>query len=116
LLPSVFVAPHVKGIDEPNYQPTIIYPANGALTLWGEPATSDQLEALLGAQTARVLTLLHAPRTTRELAAHLHLPESGASYHLSKLREAGLLESQRHGRWVYHARSSRGEALVELFS
>jgi hypothetical protein len=116
LLPSVFTTPHVKGIDAPNYQPTIIYPANGALTLWGEPVTNDQLEALLGAQTARVLTLLHAPRTTRELALHLHLPESGASYHLSKLREAGLLESQRRGRLVYHARSSRGEALVELFA
>ena len=115
LVPSVFVTPKAMGIDWEPWQPTIFYPARGALSLWGEPVTNDQLEGLLGAQTARALTLLHAPRTTRDLALSLKLPQSGASYHVSRLRNAGLLESQRNGREVYHRRSSRGEALIELF-
>jgi hypothetical protein len=116
LVPSVFVTPKVMGIDGTAYQPTMIYPARGALTLWGDPRPSHQLEELLGTQTARVFTLLHAPRTTRDLAQSLSLPESGASYHVTRLRNAGLLESRRSGRQVFHSRSSRGEALVELFA
>ncbi len=115
LIPSVFVTPKTMGIDSEPWQPTLIYPARGALTLWGEPKPGNQLSELLGAQTARVFTLLHAPRTTRDLATSLSVPESGASYHVSRLRNAGLLESNRSGRQVFHRRSSRGEALMELF-
>jgi DNA-binding transcriptional ArsR family regulator len=37
-----------------------------------------------------------------ELAAALGLPESTVSHHLSQLRNAGLVESERRGMNVYH--------------
>ena len=38
------------------------------------------------------------------------------SRHLSKLNQAGLMESSRSGKRVFYRLSQRGQSLIELFS
>ena len=46
-----------------------------------------------------------------EFMEYFGLAQSKASYHLGKLREAGLVSEQRQGRWSYY--SLRHDALSE---
>jgi ArsR family transcriptional regulator len=51
----------------------------------------------------RLLRLLFdEPLCVCELADILGLPQSSASSHLQILRQAGLLESERRGKWIYY--------------
>jgi len=43
------------------------------------------------------------------------LPPGAVSQHLARLKQAGLVESQRAGNRVYYRHTPRGKALVELF-
>ncbi len=47
-----------------------------------------------------------------DLASAVELSESTVSHHLSQLRQAGLVESERRGMNVYHR--PRGESLLAL--
>jgi DNA-binding transcriptional ArsR family regulator len=49
-----------------------------------------------------------------DLAAALQLSESTVSHHVSQLRRAGLVESERRGMNVYHR--PRRDALIALCS
>lgn len=40
----------------------------------------------------------------QDFVAHLHLPQSTVSHHLSLLRAAGLVQSTKKGLWVYYYR------------
>lgn len=46
--------------------------------------------------------LFDEPMCVCELADILGLPQSSASSHLQILRQAGLLESERRGKWIYY--------------
>lgn len=46
--------------------------------------------------------LLSEPITTSELAGRMGIGEPQVSRHLRRLREVGLVTSQREGRMVYH--------------
>lgn len=48
----------------------------------------------------------------QDFVAHLHLPQSTVSHHLSLLRNAGLVQSVKKGLWVYYYRD---EGAVEAF-
>ncbi|MCI0183041.1 MAG: metalloregulator ArsR/SmtB family transcription factor [Acidibacillus sp.] len=48
----------------------------------------------------------------QDFVAHLQLPQSTVSHHLSLLRNAGLVRSVKKGLWVYYYRDERA---VELF-
>ncbi len=48
----------------------------------------------------------------QDFVAHLHLPQSTVSHHLSLLRNAGLVQSVKKGLWVYYYRD---EVVVEAF-
>jgi DNA-binding transcriptional ArsR family regulator len=65
-----------------------------------------RLKALADPTRVKVMSLLFNSSTgeenTSELAAVLKLTESTVSHHLSQLRKAGLVESDRRGMNVYH--------------
>jgi DNA-binding transcriptional ArsR family regulator len=58
-----------------------------------------------------VLTLLAVPRSTGEVATALRLAPATASHHLTTLRDAGLVVSQRVGRRLRYLRTELGEQL-----
>ncbi|WP_255952017.1 ArsR/SmtB family transcription factor [Streptomyces odontomachi] len=114
LLPSVFSWPDVVSGFDPPWQPTVAYPARGIGALWTAPAdhTPEALVRVLGRGRAQVLTVLDEPATTTALAHRLSLAPSSVSAHLSALRAAGLLSTQRHGHQVRYERTALGDALL----
>ena len=65
-----------------------------------------RLKALADPARVKIMSLLFASgageANSGELAAALGLTESTVSHHLSQLRRAGLVESDRRGMNVYH--------------
>ncbi len=116
LMPSAFVWPRLSTILGAPWQPTLAYTPRGVANLWMNepPPVAHALELLLGSGRAAVLLSLEPPSSTVEIARRLGLVASGVSEHLSVLRLAGLVESQRRGRFVYYRLSQTGIALLEL--
>jgi DNA-binding transcriptional ArsR family regulator len=113
LVPTVFPARPFT-VATSYWQPTVMYPARGVGLLWetgGEPP-AEALAAVLGRGRAAVLRALDAPRSTGEVARRLEITPGGASQHLSSLKAAGLVSSNRHGRSVLYARSPLADELV----
>ncbi|ADG78844.1 Transcriptional regulator, ArsR family OS=Tsukamurella paurometabola (strain ATCC 8368 / DSM/ CCUG 35730 / CIP 100753 / JCM 10117 / KCTC 9821 / NBRC 16120/ NCIMB 702349 / NCTC 13040) OX=521096 GN=Tpau_2235 PE=4 SV=1 [Tsukamurella paurometabola] len=74
-----------------------------------------RLKALADPVRVKLLSLLFTcgePCTTGSLAAAVDLTESTVSHHLSQLRTAGFISSQRHGMSMHH--SPRRESLAAL--
>jgi ArsR family transcriptional regulator, arsenate/arsenite/antimonite-responsive transcriptional repressor len=75
-----------------------------------------RLKALADPARVKIMSLLFSSSAGEEnsgdLAAALSLSESTVSHHLTQLRNAGLVESERRGKNVYH-RPHRG-ALAAL--
>jgi hypothetical protein len=113
-VPSVFIWPTVALVTDPQWQPTIIYPARGVGTLWEPPqaVAPHALAGVLGRVRAGVLTALDRPRSTTDLARTLGVSAGGVSQHLGALRAAGLVQSHRVGRVVLYLRSPAGDTLV----
>ncbi|NNE08902.1 MAG: winged helix-turn-helix transcriptional regulator [Gemmatimonadetes bacterium] len=44
-----------------------------------------------------------APRTVTEITEHVHAPQPNVSRHLKALRERGVLETSRKGKWVHYS-------------
>ena len=77
-----------------------------------------RLKALADPVRVKLVSLLFSSELEEEcscdLAASLGLSESTISHHLSHLRRAGLVESERRGMNVYHR--PRRESLIALCS
>ncbi len=118
LMPSAFVWPKLNTILDAPWQPTLAYTPRGVANLWTNepPSAGRSLELLLGKGRAEVLLSLDPPSSTLEIAQRLKLAPSGVSEHLGVLRQAGLVESQRRGRFVYYRLSQTGLALLEVFN
>ncbi|OBB08119.1 transcriptional regulator [Mycobacteriaceae bacterium 1482268.1] len=75
-----------------------------------------RLKALADPVRVKLVSLLFSSQTGEEcscdLAAAVELTESTVSHHLSQLRRAGLVESERRGMNVYHR--PRRESLIAL--
>jgi DNA-binding transcriptional ArsR family regulator len=114
LAPSAFAWPRVSLLTVPPWQPLLRYPARGTGTIWeSRPAApSHALARVIGRPKARLLTLLHEPATTTQLAALTGLTVGGASQHLTALRDAGLVCPTRIGRSILYARTETAEALM----
>jgi DNA-binding transcriptional ArsR family regulator len=112
-VPTAFPA-HPAAITSSHWQPTVMYPARGVALLWesGQEPPAEALAAVLGRGRASVLLTLDAPRTTGDVARRLAITPGGASQHLSSLKAAGLVSSNRHGRSVLYARSPLADELV----
>jgi biotin operon repressor len=116
LIPSAFSFNSLSWqITEP-WHPALYYGTRGT-GLWhsAPPPNNAALEITLGEARARIFMALSDPTSTSELARKLHLTDGAVSQHLTLLRQAGLIESQRSGYRVYHRLSQRGTQLMALF-
>jgi DNA-binding transcriptional ArsR family regulator len=116
LMPSVFIWPLVTVTVGPATTTVVSYPARGAGEVWAEPATALEREfglgRLLGEGRARLLADLADHRATEDLARRHGMSPSTVSYHLSVLRDAGLLHRGRTGRRVLYRRTDLGDLLI----
>ena len=119
LIPCVFAWPRVEVLVQPGYRPTVAYGPRGVANLWTSsslPSNGTALGVALGGSRASVLkSLLPVPTTTTELARQLDLAPAAVSAHLSRLKDAGLVEPHRNGKRVYYRLSCAGESLLEIF-
>lgn len=115
LVPLIFMWNDVQ-LPENNVDPVIGYNVRGA-GLWSQSAETpgEALIAALGAGRAAVLRQLTTPLSTSELAERLDVTAGNISLHMTRLREAGLVESQQISKWVFHRLTPRGEKLLKLF-
>ena len=122
IMPSAFWTGHPLVTWDP-LDPTrhvLVYPAGagparpaGACPGTGTgTGTGTALSALLGTTRAAALNTLRQPRTTSGMADHLNISVSTASAHATALRDAGLVESHRHGRSVEHHLTRLGRTLL----
>ena len=119
LVPCVFAWGGVALLVQPGYRPTLAYGPRGVANLWSSSSPAPNgtaLESAVGTGRASVLKgLLLVPTTTTELAHQLHLSPAAVSSHLSRLKNAGLVEPHRSGRRVYYRLSYAGESLLGIF-
>lgn len=116
LVPVIFSGNHVYHQITPEWKRMVIYTARGAgLWQYELPKPSEALELTLGIGKARLLVALQTPMNTGELAHKLILTAGAVSQQLKNLQQAGLVESFRSGKNVYHRLTMRGEKLMELF-
>ncbi|WP_341719250.1 DUF5937 family protein [Micromonospora sp. FIMYZ51] len=87
------------------------YPARGRGQVWSLPPPVGEETGVLGARRAALLTDLGTPLTTTELAARHGISPATVSYHLGRLRRAGLVVSRREG---HEVRYERTRSAVEL--
>jgi DNA-binding transcriptional ArsR family regulator len=114
LVPGVFAWPHLVLVVAPSYQPTLVYPARGAVRLWSDaPDPPDTLARLLGRTRATLLVALDPPATTSALAAQYGLALATVAEHLSALHGAGLATRRRTGHQVHYRRTEVGQAVVD---
>ena len=67
-------------------------------------AVVESLRFLSDRNRLRILQLLSRREScVCELIGHLDLPQPLVSYHLRRLREAGLVRSRRKAQWVYYS-------------
>ena len=113
LVPAVMPWPNVRKLIEP-YQPTLVYPVRGILTLWetGTPPAPDALAALIGRTRATLLATLAQPASTTHLSHRLALTPGAVSQHLTVLHHCGLVARSRVGRSVLYRRTRNGDALI----
>jgi DNA-binding MarR family transcriptional regulator len=118
LVPSVFLWPELWVKRRTITYTAIRYPARGVAALWELAPGQDQAlprqacEALLGRPRARLLALLASPATTGELAGRLRVTPSAVSQHLTVLRAAALIRTERSGRTALHLITPLGRALL----
>jgi DNA-binding transcriptional ArsR family regulator len=112
LVPSVFVWPSVLSISAGEW-PQLAYPAAAIGTLWETPErASPSLVGVLGRGRAQLLVEMHTPTSTGELARRTGITAGGVSQHLTALRAAGLVTTQRNGRAVLNRRTAIADALL----
>jgi DNA-binding transcriptional ArsR family regulator len=105
LIPSVHGWPHLTVKDEKPFPVVVQFAA-----LEGQAAEQltlrqlhDRLSALASPGRMELCRhLLGEPITTSELAQRLGLADTQVSRSIRQLREAGLIESEREGKYIYH--------------
>ncbi|CAM5541048.1 hypothetical protein SALBM135S_07847 [Streptomyces alboniger] len=104
LCPSIATSHLTASLDPWDHREMVVtYPAKAL----GGPDTPERgpaepLECVIGPSRSTLLQDLEIPRTTTELAGRQHMSLSTVSYHLKKLKQAGLVERTRIGRFVYY--------------
>ncbi|MFD9789723.1 DUF5937 family protein [Streptomyces sp. NPDC059070] len=104
-IPTAFGWPHLFALHAPGWQPVVQYPVpTGEL---GGSAPVDvvkaRLEAVAHPMRMRLCrSLARGAYTTSELADAYGISAPEVSRHLSVMKKAGLLTTQRRGRYVLH--------------
>lgn len=115
LVPSAFAWPSVLVVNLAPEVVQLCYPSRGVGSLWEQSATTDvpdAVAAVLGRSRALLLTELAAPASTTELARRTGMSAGGISQHLTALRAAGIVSSQRSGRSVLYRRTPVADTLL----
>nr|WP_280672459.1 DUF5937 family protein [Kitasatospora sp. MAP12-44] len=114
LMPSAFVWPSVLVVNVAPAAAQLCYPSRGVGALWEQaaPEVPQAVAAVLGRSRALLLTELSAPASTTELARRTGMSAGGISEHLTALRAAGIVSSQRSGRSVLYRRTSVADTLL----
>lgn len=110
LIPSYFCCNTPVAFIDPELPPVLVYPITEI------PAPADDLAglaSLIGDTRARVLQALRVPRSTTDLAEHIHASPAAASKHATVLRRAGLISSVRRGNTMRHIVTALGEQLLD---
>ncbi|MGA5193321.1 DUF5937 family protein [Streptomyces exfoliatus] len=104
-LPTAFGWPHLFALHAPGWQPVVQYPVPAG-DLGGAAATelvTLRLEALAHPMRMRLCrSLARGSNTTSELADAYNISAPEVSRHLAVMKKAGLLTTQRRGRYVLH--------------
>ncbi|MEU5220188.1 DUF5937 family protein [Streptomyces sp. NPDC020807] len=104
-LPTAFGWPHLLALSAPGWHPVVQYPVP-TRDLGGAATTAEvtlRLEAVAHPMRMRLCRgLARAAYTTGELADAHGITAPEVSRHLAVLRKAGLLTTQRRGRYVLH--------------
>ncbi|MFC8955875.1 DUF5937 family protein [Streptomyces sp. NPDC057101] len=104
-LPTAFGWPHLFALYTPGWQPVIQYPVadrdlGGAASV---EAVTLRLEAVAHPMRMRLCrSLARGSSTTSELADAYNITAPEVSRHLAVLKKAGLIITQRRGRYVLH--------------
>jgi DNA-binding transcriptional ArsR family regulator len=116
LVPSAFCWRRPVALADPALPPVLVYPANPHhdwLGARGLRATAGGLVALIGPSRAAILhRLADKPCVNGELARLIATTPATVSKHTAVLREAGLIVSRQHGRFVTHMLTPLGVALL----
>ena len=113
LTPSVFLPRPALWAGTPG-SVMLGYPARGRGQVWAAPSVLGT--PVLGERRAALLTDLEVPRSTSELAARHRLSPATVSYHLNRLRAAGLVTSRQAGHSVLYVPTERATALLAAIS
>jgi DNA-binding transcriptional ArsR family regulator len=106
VIPSVFGRPHLVTVHAPRWRPVVQYPvadpsARQPVSL---AAVERRLDALAHPVRLRLVrTLARGSHTTGELANAWDLTPPEVSRHLAVLHRAGLVTTERRGRYVHYA-------------
>jgi hypothetical protein len=95
------------------------YPLPGMSQLSGDSpggrGAARPLESVLGPVRAQVLLAVDRPKTMTELVGLARLAPSAITYHCDRMAAARLVWREKRGREVWVSRTSRGDALIDLF-
>ncbi|MDV9193654.1 DUF5937 family protein [Streptomyces sp. SR27] len=104
-LPTAFGWPHLFALYAPGWQPVIQYPVpdrepGGVASV---EAVTRRLEAVAHPMRMRLCrSLARGSSTTSELADAYNITAPEVSRHLAVMKKAGLVTTQRRGRYVLH--------------
>jgi DNA-binding transcriptional ArsR family regulator len=117
LLTSVFAPDRMLGGELLDGRWLLAYPPAGRSLVWLDegPAVSAQMIELIGPVRAQILAALEVPLTTGDIARICGLAPNTASYHLARLRDAGMVLSTRLGRRSFYRLARRGSAFQSLW-
>ena len=117
LVASVFASEDYLAGELPGGRWLLVYPPAGRSLVWLEdgPSADAQMTELIGPVRAQILAALEVPRTTGDIARICGLAPNTASYHLARLREAGMVVATRSGRRSFYRLARRGSAFLSLW-
>lgn len=117
LQPSYFCWQQPTKLLDTDLPPVLVFPirgANGLMRAKRQEADSNaRVAGLLGKTRAIMLARTVTGATTTDLAAAGGVSLGTASYQTIILRESGLIETERNGRYVVHRASELGRALLD---
>ncbi|MEV7603723.1 winged helix-turn-helix domain-containing protein [Kitasatospora sp. NPDC089797] len=118
LVPSLF-APRPFLIDKEmgwHGLPILVYnvvpSVEDAAALWNGQSARAALQDLLGRTRADVLGTLRESQSTGQVADRLHISTPSASKHITVLRRAGFVTTERRHNSTVHALTPLGETLL----
>jgi DNA-binding transcriptional ArsR family regulator len=114
LVPSVFAGPRPRVLLLPDRPALVVYQAGSPATLAGRMAPDAGVGRLIGRTRAAVLHRVArvGRHTTSTIARDLGISVSSSSEHLTALRAAGLVSSERAGGAVVHRATALGARLA----